>query len=281
MDLPRSGSTISEVVASARGYAFVEVNGAEYGLGGWRIWYVERAGAKLVELDRGLAYGAGFPPTLAMDDERIAWAAFDEPPSGDVSRLRVVAIDDLADVTTLLDMPVRDGLLWLPALNGDELWYAILHPDWDGAGGGDEFHIEVLRLSTPGAAPERFEGTANDFHPAVSDTHVAWKTSIGDGAALNWGTVTVLDRSTRERREIPVGNANRPSLGTRFLTFEEISRKRLAVFDLARGELVDLRPSDLAAETFIGGQSISGSLLTFYTQRPEGLPRIGWALLPE
>jgi hypothetical protein len=281
VDVGRRHSTITDVVAGAAGYAFVEVNSVEFGLGGWRIWFTTGPGKKLVELDRGIAYGAGFPPTLAMDDRRIAWAAFDEPRSGDVSRLRAVRTDDLDAVVTLIEIDVRDGLLWLPALSGDELWYAVLHPDWDGTAGGDEFHLEMLDLGAASAQPKRFDGTANDFFPAVTSTHVAWKTQVGDGAALNWGTVSVLDRRTSERWIVPVDNANRPSLGTRFLAFEEITRSRLAVFDLARGEVVDLRPDDLAAETMIGGQSISGSLLAFFTQPPGGAPRIGWAVLPE
>lgn len=286
VDLPRKGSTISDVVAGAAGFAFVEVNSIEYDPGGWRIWFVARPGGRLVELDRGLAYGAGFPPTLAMDGRRIAWAAFDEPPGGDVSLLRTVTVDDLDRVTTVRRGPVREGLLWLPALHGSELWYAILHPDWDGTGGGDEFHLEVFDLASPGAAPTRFDGTANDFHPAVSDTHVAWKTSVGDGAALNWGSITVEARTTGTRWVVPLENLNRPSLGRRFLAFEEITRSRLAVFGLASGQLVDLLPADLAArvaagDLFVGGQSISGSLLTFFLQEPGGPPRIGWAQLPE
>ena len=281
VDLPRRASTISDVVASAAGYAFVEVNSEEFGLGGWRIWFVERPGGPLVELDRGLAYGAGFPPTLAMDDRRIAWAAFDEPPSGDVSVLRVVEVRDPTAVTTLAGGPVRDGLLWLPALHDDELWYAILHPDWDGSRGGDEFHIEMLDLAAPGSAPARFAGTANDFHPAVSDTHIAWKTAVGDGAALNWGTVTVQDRTTAERWIVPRDDLNRPSLGKRFLAFEELTRSHLTVFDLAARRTAELLPADLAGEVFVGGQSISGSLLAFFTQAPGDRPRIGWAELPE
>ena len=284
VDVRRRGSTISNVVASAAGYAFVEVNGGEFGLGGWRIWFVEGPGDEPVELDRGLAYGAGFPPTLAMDDERIAWAAFDEPPSGDISTLRTIAVDDIGTpgaVRTLIELPVREGLLWLPDLHGDELWYAILRPDWDGTQGGDEFHIETLDIRRPETPAVRFTGNANDFNPVVSDAHVAWKTQVSDGAALNWGTVTVMDRAGFARREVPMANLNWPSLGTRFLTFEEITRRRLAVFDLARHELVDLRPDSWSHDRAIGGQSISGSLLAFYIQDGAGAPRIGWAVLPE
>jgi hypothetical protein len=216
-----------------------------------------------------------------MDDRRLAWAAFDEPPSGDISVLRVAPTDDLDAVETLLELPVRRGLLWLPALNGDELWYAILHPDWDGTGGGDEFHVEMVDLASAAASPVPFEGTANDFSPAVSDSHIAWKTAVGDGAALNWGTVTVEERATSTRWSVPLDDLNDPSLGTRFVAFEEITRSRLALFDLATHQLVDLLPANLAGEVHVGGQSISGSLLTFFTQREGGLPRIGWAVLPE
>ena len=78
-----------------------------------------------------------------------------------------------------------DGLLWLPALNGNELWYAILHPDWGATGTGDEFHLERLDLGAPEEPPTPFAGTANDFSPAVTDGYIAWKTAIGDGAAMS------------------------------------------------------------------------------------------------
>ena len=193
---PRDDANITDVVASQGGYAFVESSESGFGAGGWRVWFLAELGAEPVEIDRGLASGAGHAPTIAMDDVRIVWAGFDEPESGPVSLLRTTTVDDLDTATTLLEAPIRDRLLWYPALNGDELWFATIVADFEQTGVGDEFHIEMLDLGDPGASPVEFPGVANDFHPVVDDRFIVWKTTSAGDAALNWGTLHVLDRRT-------------------------------------------------------------------------------------
>ncbi len=278
---PNGDVAITDAAASAGGYALVERSSA-VGDGGWRVWYLSGPGGQPVELDRGQARNAGHPPTLAMDDARIAWAAFDEPASGWVSRLRIASLGDLGHPTTLLSYSINEALLWYPCLNGDELWYAIIHPDFDGTGAGNEFHLEMLDLSNAQAQPVRFAGSGNDFNPAVNDGFIAWKTAEGDSAALNWGTIHVQERGTQSVETVPVPNANRPSIGGRYLAFDEITHSRLAIYDLTARRLVDLGQTGADGPTY-GGLSVSGNLLTWFTQGPDmvGLPRIGWAILPD
>ncbi len=275
---PREDASISAVAAGSAGYAFVELSKPAYGKGGWRIWFLSGPGEEPVELDRGRATGAGFAPTIAMDDERIVWAGFDEPPSGPVSKLSTVSIGDLHAVTELRTLPIRDGLLWYPTLNGDELWYGIIRADFELTGVGDEFHLETLDLANPATPPVRFPGQGNDFNPAVSDAFVAWKTTEPGDAALTWGTLRVMDRDTEAVATIPVAKADRPTIGDRYVAFEEISRSRLAVYDTRTGLVVDLAPPGSPGS--YGGLSLSGRLLSFYTQTGEK-PQIGWAILPE
>lgn len=99
-----------------------------------------------------------------------------------------------------------------------------------------------------------------------------------DSAALNWGSLSVLNRHTQAVTSIPVPDANRPSTGDRYVTFDEITHTRLVVFDPITNELLDLR-GDLPENLSVGGQSISGQVLTFFTQRT-GFPQIWWATLP-
>ena len=277
---PREDSNITAVVAARSGYAFVELSQSAYGDGGWRIWFLSGPGEEPVELDRGGAKGAGFAPTIAMDDERIVWAGFDEPGSGAISRLAMASIGDLGTVTTLLQVPVREGLLWYPALNGEELWYGIIRADFDATGAGDEFHLEMLDLANFDAPPVRFPGSGNDFNPAVNDRFVVWKTADPGNAALTWGTLRVLDRQTHAVVTIPVADGNRPSIGDRYVAFEEITRSRLVVYDTVTGAVLDLRPPESPGTVGYGGQSVSGRLLAFYTQGT-GRTQIGWAVLPE
>lgn len=278
---PRPKSTITSVVGSDSGYAFVEVSEPAFGEGGWRVWYLSGPDADPVQIDQGIAKRAGHPPTITMDEAHVAWAGFDELATGFVSRLAVAPIGDLGRATTLLERPVRESLIWYPALQRNEVWYGTIRGDFDATGAGDEFHIEVIDLAGPDLTPARFAGTGLDFNPAVSERHVVWKTNEAGDNALNWGTVRVLDRRSGAIAVVPIEHANRPSIGDRYVAFEEIFHTRLAVYDTFTGLVFDLAPA--GGPSTYGGQSISGRLLTFYTQGPDGTgqARIGWAILPE
>jgi hypothetical protein len=287
---PRAASTITSVVGSRAGYAFVEESKPAFSEGGWRVWFLSGPGAEPVQLAEGNARQAGHSPTIAMDDARIAWAGFDEPP-GDisyvldhaVSRLTTASASDPRSITPLLERPVREALLWFPCLNGNELWYGTIHGDLDLTGVGDEFHVEMLDLANPTAPPVRFAGSGNDFNPAVNDGFVAWKSSRPGDSALNWGTLKVLDRGTQRLATIPTEPANRPSIGDRYLAFDEIFHTRLEVYDLVAGKLLGLASSG-GSESGLsyGGESLHGRLLTFFEQGAgSAQPRIAWAMLPE
>ncbi|HTK43993.1 MAG TPA: hypothetical protein VL749_01395 [Patescibacteria group bacterium] len=273
---PRQDGAITAVAGSRAGYAFAEESPRAFGEGGWRLWFLAAPGREPVEIDRGSAPGAGVAPTLAMDGEHVAWAAFDEPPAGPVSRLRLAAIASLPAVSTLIEAPIAERKLWYPALSGQELWYATIEPD--PAGVRDEFHIEHLDLAEPQAPATVFRGPGHDFNPAVNARFVVWKTTDPGDAALNWGALRLLDRGTDAVRTIPVARANRPSIGDRFIAFDEVTHARLEVYDLATRRVVELGRSESAPA--YGGISLSGSLLAFFTQDGGGQPRIGWAVLP-
>jgi hypothetical protein len=277
---PRDDGTITAIEAAASGYAFVEVSPKAFGDGGWRVWFLTGPGEEPVELGRGQAKGAGYAPTIAMDERRVVWAGFDEPASGAVSRLSMASTVPPAAAETLVELPVRDGLLWFPALNGDELWYGVIKGDFDATGVGDELHLETLDLADPDSPAVEFSGVGNDFNPAVSPDFVAWKSTAPGDSALTWGTLHVLDRRTQLQATVPVPMANGPSIGERFLAFDEITHARLELYDLRTGALLDLRRPGLPDTVHFGGQSVSGRLFAFFTQRGGDPPSIGWATLP-
>jgi hypothetical protein len=274
----RPDSAITALAGSSAGYAFVEESASAYGKGGWRLWFLAAPSQVPLEVDRGSAPGAGVAPTLALDAEHLAWAAFDEPAGGPVSRLRLATIGGPPALRTLIEAPIRERKLWYPALSGRELWYATIAPD--PAGLIDEFHIEHFDLTRPEESPTIFRGPGHDFSPAVDERFVVWKTTEQGDSALNWGELRVLDRQSGAVTAIPVAKANRPSLGDRFVAFDEITHTQLAVYDLASRSMIELGRSEAAAPTY-GGVSLAGSLLTFLTQDGGGQPRIGWAVLPE
>lgn len=278
---PRRASVVGNVVRSEAGYAFAERNDEAFGDGGWRVWFLPAGAATPVEIDRGTATGARGFPTLALDDRRLAWAGFTEPPAGAKSFLRVAEIGSPAGPTTLLDLPIEEALIWYPILEANTVWYARILADFDYSGEGDEFHIESRNLADPGAPPTRFPGTANDFNLAVSERFFAWKTSKPGFAALNWGDIWLQPRGGGNATRLEVQNADEPSIGDRFVTFRELTSSKLVVYDLVRSELVDVTAALPVGFTRVGGQAISGDLLVCYVFADDGPPRIAWAMLPE
>jgi len=113
-----------------------------------------------------------------------------------------------------------------------------------------------------------------------------WKANGRGDSALNWGTLKVLDRRDQKVRTIPVENANRPSIGDRFVAFDEISRTHLSVYDPVTRTVLDLASGSklgLEGDLAFGGESVSERLLAFSVGPAEASapPRIGWAILPE
>ena len=278
-------AVIPIVTASNAGYAFVLLSEAALGEGGWSVWFLGGPGQKPIEVDHGNAPHAGVAPTIALDDHRLAWASFEEPPSGPRSFLEMAEIDSLADVTTLLDARVEDRRLWYPAFSGDQLWYATISGDLEGLD-DPEYHIEHVDLARPGSAPVRFPGVGLDFNPALNDRSMVFKTNVQGDSALNWGTLRVFDLGAGGLTRIPIEHANRPSIGARYVAFDEITHSRLLLFDTTSGQVIDvggMRPDAAAGAVLYGGASVSGNLLAFIEQgtEPGAQPRIGWAILPE
>ena len=279
---PRRDALITSVVASPAGYAFVEQSKSAFGVGGWRVWYLEGLGAEPVELARGVSGVAAVPPVIAMDDARVAWTAFDEPSRGNlVSRLGVAELANIEHPRTLLERSFAEAQIWDLRLNGDEVWYAKIDPGSDPTAAGPEYGLETLDLADPHTSPVPFRPAGHEFDPAVNDDFVVWKANERGDAALNWGTLQVLDRRANAVTTIPVEHANRPTLGSRYVAFDEITHSQLTVYDLRTGRVVDLTPAG-SSQTY-GGETLSGNLLTFSATQADGSgkPRIGWAILPE
>jgi hypothetical protein len=273
---PADGALIWDVAAAGDSLVFSELLASPAGTG--RVAYVPDDGAAAVELDRGVAE-RGAPPTLAIDDRRLAWAGFDESSGSPRSFLRIAERATPATGTTLLDLDIDDGLLWHPQLDENTLWYGIIEPDFTGTRGGDEIHIETIDLANPSAGPARFDGHANDFNPAVSADHVVWKSVEPGFAALTWGKLHILDRRTSER--LVVGDqVNNPTVGPRFVAFEEISHQKLLIYDLATRTLVEIPVPTRGNNGTVGQGAISGNLLGFSVSA-KGAKTVSWIILPD
>jgi hypothetical protein len=268
-------AAIWDIAATDAGFVFSELLPTP--AGSWRVWSVS-GDREPVELDRGVAEG-GAPPTLAIDAQRTAWAGFDESAELPRSFLRAADSASPAARTTLLDVDIESGLLWYPQLDGDSLWYSIIEPDFDGTGSGDAFHIETLDLADPSTDPVRFEDLDRVFEAAVSRDYVAWKSVDPELSALTWGELHLLDRRTNARLVL-TGQANHPSIGSRFVAFEEISRQKVMLYDLATRSLVEIPDPLRGAKGTIGLTAVSGNLFA-YTVSVKGTHSLYWTALPD
>jgi hypothetical protein len=273
---PSEGSLIWDVAATDEAFVLSELLGSPPGA--WRVSYVPRDGATPVELDGGVA-DRGAPPTLAIDGRRIAWAGFDESSGAPRSFLRVVDRARPDAPATLIDLDIDHGLLWYPQLDGDTLWYGLIEPDFAGTGVGDDIHIETIDLANPAAGSARFDGWGNDFSPAVSADYMVWKSVEPGFAALTWGELHVLDRGSHERLLI-ADQANNPSIGSRFVGFEEISHQKLLVYDLGTRTLVEIPDPMAGTNGTVGPVAIAGNLFG-YNVSAKGAKTVFWTILPD
>lgn len=272
---PAEGALVWDVAATDAAFVFSERLGSPPG--GWRVAFVAGDGTAPVELDRGIAE-RGTPPTLAINSRRIAWAGFDESSAAPRSFLRSVDRTSPDTPTTLLDLDIDDGLLWFPQLDRDTLWYGTIKPDFAGTGGGDDISIGTIDLATPSAGPARFDGGDSTFNPAVSPDYLVWKSLEPGFAALTWGQLHALDRASDERFVI-ADQANNPSLGSRFVAFEEISHGKLLLYDLATRTLMEIPDPMGGADGTVGPVAISGNLLGYGTSA-KGSKTVSWTILP-
>ncbi len=245
--------------------------------GTWRVSYLAGE-APPVEIDAGVAE-RGAPPTVDVDDQRIAWTGFDESSGSPRTFLRVAEQADLASERTLLDVDIDDRLLWYPQLDRDTLWYATIDPDFEASGEGDAMHIEMVDLAGRAFEPERFPEPGNAFEPNVTPDYVAWKSIEAGFSALTWGAIHVLARESAERFKIAT-RANHASVGSRFVAFEEFFHERLLVFDLATRQTIEIPDPLHGLRGTIGVPAVAGNLLA-WSISVHGEKTVSWTRLPE
>jgi len=231
-----------------------------------------------VDVDAGVAE-RGAPPTVDLDEHRIAWAGFDEASGAPRTFLRVADRSDVTAQRTVLDAAVDDRLLWHPQLDGDTLWYGTIDPDFEATGEGDEIHVETVDLAAPSPEPRRVEMPGSAFEAAVTDGHVAWKSIEPGFSALTWGDISVEDRGSGDRFVVAT-RANHASVGARFVTFEEFFHRKMLVYDLATRRTIEIPDALPAAKGTIGVPEIAGDLLAFSIS-VRGEKTVYWVRLPD
>ena len=246
--------------------------------GAWRVGYLAGDDADVRAIDTGVAE-RGAPPTIAIDDSRIAWAGFAESSGSPRTFLRVTERADTDAARTLLDSDVDEELLWYPELDGHTLWYAAIDPDFEGTGIGDAFRIETIDLAGLSPKPAAFGDLESVFEPVVTHDFVAWKSVEAGFSALTWGELHVLDRRSGDELTIAT-RANHPSIGARFVAFEEFFHERLLLYDLSTRRTIEVPDPLRGRKGTLGIPSIAGSLLAFSTS-VRGEKTVYWIRLPD
>jgi hypothetical protein len=250
----------------------------------WELWFLERPGDEPTLLDA--SDNDGLPgPTFAMNDRYIVWTSFHGTRDDAQSDLRVVEISDLERQTTLLSYPAFDTSIWLPSLNGDELWYGINRNDW--TAGTVHPRIEMLDLANPDAQPVVYGEDERAFMPSATDEVVAWKGGGEDDlAAFNAGQLYVYWRDSGSLDAIPVPSGSwdrisHPSAGDHYVCWWDELDTHFYVYELDTRQVRVIAEYEPTGRERILRPSLEGNLLAFVHTRGERFPQqIQWAYLP-
>jgi hypothetical protein len=277
-------AVLGPVVGAHGAYAFLERSHDGVIDTGWKLWYLGRAGAKPALLARGTS-GQQAAATLTSDDERVVWASFDTPATGPgatddppaTSSLHIVRWSNPRTVETIATFTMRDGQVWFPTLNGDELWYGIIRGD-SAYQEGDDSRIEMLNLREEDPTPVALPGVGREFNPAVNDDSIVYKRPEPGLAALDWGTISVVNRSSNRTVDV-IEDGNQPTIGNRFVAFDTIFGNSVYVYDPEADRLTTLLT--MSGNGGVGGVSICGDLLSFVRYPDNGPASIWWGTLPD
>lgn len=165
-DNPNRDSQLRPIAGDGDQFAFIEENFRVFGYGGWKLWYIAKAGAPAVEIDRGVM---NVIPGVAIGGRWLVWT----PGSREASQLVVL------DLTTMARRVLRSSApdttqYWHPAISGDKLVYGTVEFAPDGQ--SDERHIYLENL-TRTEAPQRLDQSTSASEPAIDGQNIVWKES--------------------------------------------------------------------------------------------------------
>jgi hypothetical protein len=278
-------SSITSVAGSAAGYAFTDDRWVGGEPRGWRFWYLPAAGAEPVLLDQSTDDRL-ISPTIAMNDQWIAWEVVHGTLEEPINELRYVSIADPSSPATLLSYPGRDVYMQFPSLWGDELWYGIADNDWDAM--TEKPRVEMIDLANPAGPPVALGAEQRAFMPAPGRDVVAWKSGGSDElAALNSGALTIYWRATGEIDDLPIPGPQTaaeeiayPSVGNRFVAWHDDIAQRFYVYDLVERQFRRIAEYDWTGEERVTRPSLAGDLLAYVYNVRDGERYLEWCVLP-
>jgi len=252
----------------------------------WNLWLIPELHAEPILIDSypGGEEVPGAVPSFDVDEQRLAWTAFDESPDGPVSQLWLAAAPDWEPRLVASRLAIEREL-WFPSLGGSLLAYVELI-DLDDRQ-LPERRIMIIDLDDPTAEPRRLDVSGRATMPQMIEDGVVWKETDPGMSMFTWGSLVRYSLTTDQLRPVSMGAqdfVNYPSAGNRFVAAWGSDASLLVVHDTTTtlGSRVERYPP--AGPEVVDRPSLHGDLLVWVYSVLElggGTSEIRWAWLPE
>ena len=226
---PNRDSSLLPIGGSDGHYAFVESNARLYGSTGWRLWYLDGAGATPIQLDA--SDGAGPLPLLAMTTNQIVWAVIHGPASDRSSELLAANLPDLSK--RVVEHASASKLQYVfPSVLGSELAFGV-----EDLVAGTE-HVDLLDLGTAGATARQLDTSGDATMPVLTTDSVLWKEASNIYSSGQLVRDRLPDGPPTELAFGTWSGVLYPSAGHRFATAWGVDSTQFYVLDLTTNQAV-------------------------------------------
>jgi hypothetical protein len=251
----------------------------------WDLWLIPRHEEDAILLDThpGPREVSGLVPSFSVQEQTIAWTAFDIGPEGPVSQLLLARAPEW-EPTLLLERPAAERELWFPSLHGARVAFGevVYSPDRT----TDQRHVYLLDLGAPHAEPVRLDHSDLATMPILVEDTVIWKEADPGFSMFNWGLLWRHDiggPGPMRLNTAPVDYVDTPSAGSRFVAWSAADSYQFVVYDLLedRPRVIESYPA--AEHANVLRPHIAWDLLVWLYAEGEtadGYAEIRYAFLP-
>jgi hypothetical protein len=245
-DNPNRDSRLELVGGDGERIVFVEDNARVFGLGRWKIWYLDHPGAAASLIDEG----DGKLPFFDVSESNLVWTTMTGQPTE--SQLWLLDLDTMQR-RVLLSADAAVTQYWFPAIDGRRVVFGTLEL---GPGGQSEVrHVYLLDLDG-NETPRRLDESGTASEPDIRGDTVVWKESSLTLSHLNGGRLVRYSLSSGEVEPLTLNPYTQshpggdryifPSIGNRYVAAWSGYDRALYLADLQTGtplEILDLGPT--------------------------------------
>lgn len=285
---PNRDSDLLPIAVNASRYAFVEQNLRLYGSGGWKLWFLPRAGGAPVGVDV-VDWRAGEPapplPSITLAGNRLVWATLHHTADG--LRFELMSRElDSGRTTVLAASKPSEIEYWFPALDesGEMLTYATV----EHANAEVAFHVYLMDFSGASAV-RRLDGDGLATNPVINAGWIAWRTvATAAGNVTNasdmveFGSVTADSSSPLSiRKSAILGPITDLSAGSHYLAGWRWQDMDLQVVDVISGSPVIVDRIPVGDQPGLERPTIAGNLIAYLHGYMDAQPlQLSWVQLP-